>query len=102
MDLIKIIPEIHTLTTGIYYEQLKELLDFVLELNKNKALNEIEISYKDRKKYKIFCKEVVYRECKKIGEYFDIPVLKCNNLSEKELIVCINIDKLKPDLINYC
>lgn len=89
-NLEKIISEIKTLTTGIYYNQLQELLDYI-----------VEIPYEDRKKYKIICKEVVYRECKRIADYFRIDVLKANYLPENDLICCINFYELEKYTTNY-
>ena len=30
--------------------------------------------YKDRKKYKIICRESIYKECKRIADYFEIEI----------------------------
>lgn len=90
MNLERIIPEIHTITTGIYYKELQETLDYILE-----------IPYKDRKGYLICCQEKIYRECKKIGKFFKIPVIIETALLDKNLIVIINVDKIKNDFTNY-
>ena len=62
--LEKIIPEIHTITCGIYYKQLQELLNSIL----NRPVDK-------RKKDIILCKEGIYRQCKKIA-YFSYPYSK--------------------------
>lgn len=72
----EIFAEINTFTVGIYYKQLKELVKSILK-----------ISYKQRHKYIIICQEKVYRECKKIADYFNIKAIKSSYLPEDILMV---------------
>ena len=75
-ELEEIFAEIKNLTTGIYYEQLKKLVKSILK-----------ISYKQRYKYVVICQEKVYKECKKIADYFNMKAIKSSYLSENILIV---------------
>lgn len=76
MDLKEIFEEIRNLTTGIYYKQFKELVESICK-----------IPFIQRYRYTVICKEEVYRECKKIADYFKMKVIKSNNLPEDILIV---------------
>ena len=76
MDLEEIFAEIRNLTTGIYYKQFKELVESICK-----------IPFIQRYRYTVICKEEVYRECKKIADYFKMKVIKSNNLPEDILIV---------------
>lgn len=84
MKLEEIIPEIHTLTTGFYYRELQKLVDHLMT-----------ISPSDRIKYRVICRESIYRECKRITDFFNIKVLQSNDLPEKHLMICVNYHKLK-------
>jgi len=75
-ELEEIFAEINTFTVGIYYKQLKELVKSILK-----------ISYKQRHKYVVICQEKVYRECKKIADYFNIKAIKSSYLPEDILMV---------------
>lgn len=90
MKLERIIPEIKTLTTGIYYKQLQELVDFLMKHWD-----------KDIWKYKIVCDELLYNECKTIGIFFQTEVLKTNHLPEGTLIACVNFYELLNNNANY-
>ena len=90
MKLERIIPGIKTLTTGIYYKQLQELVNFLMKRGD-----------KDIWKYKIICNELLYDECKTIGMFFQIEVLKTNNLPEGTLITCVNFYELLNNNTNY-
>mgnify|MGYP001623627579 CR=1 FL=1 len=76
MKVEEIIPEIKALTTYIYYEKLQELIDFIV---KNKDIN----------KYQIVCQEQLYNECKRIGSFFGIEIIKSFNLPENILMLCV-------------
>lgn len=75
-ELEEIFVEMKNLTTGIYYEQFKKLIKSILK-----------ISYKQRYKYVVICQEKVYRECKKIADYFNMKAIKSSYLPENILIV---------------
>lgn len=75
-ELEEIFAEMKNLTTGIYYKQFKKLVKSISK-----------ISYKQRYKYVIICKEEVYRECKKIADYFNMKAIKSSYLPENILIV---------------
>ena len=87
MKLEEIIPEIHTLTTGTYYRELQKLVNYLMTIPPS-----------ERKKYRVICRESIYRECKRITDFFSIKVLQSNELPEKNLIICVNYHKLKKDL----
>lgn len=76
MDLEGIFAEINTLTVGIYYEQFKELVESILK-----------IPFRQRYRYTVICKENVYKECKKIADYFEIKTVKSDYLLDDILIV---------------
>lgn len=76
MDLEEIFAEIRNLTTGIYYKQFKELVESICK-----------IPFIQRYRYTVICKEEVYRECKKIADYFKMKVIKSSHLPEDILIV---------------
>lgn len=86
MELEEIFVEIETLTTGIYYKQLKELVNSI-----------IEIPHKERNKYSIVCQEKVYRQCKKIADYFNIKTIKLAYLPDDILIFLF-----KQDFLGRC
>lgn len=90
MKLEQIIPEIKTLTTGVYYKEFQKLLD---------ALNEIPVT--KIKKYKIICQEHVYNECFKIGNFFKVETLKSNNLSTNTLIILVDWAKIINENMNF-
>ena len=75
-ELEEIFAEMKNLTTGIYYEQLKKLVKSILKK-----------SYKQRYKYVVICQEKVYKECKKIADYFNMKAIKSSYLPENILIV---------------
>lgn len=83
MKVEKIIPEIKSLTTGMYYEKFQELIDFLIK-NKD-ILNE----------YIIVCQEQLYNECKRIGLFFKVKTIKCYELPENVLIFCIKKNLFK-------
>ena len=87
MKLEEIIPEIHTLTTGTYYRELQRLVDHLMT-----------ISPSNRVKYRVICKESINRECERITDFFNVKLLKSNELPEKHLMICVNYHKLKKDL----
>lgn len=91
MKLERIIPEIKALTNGIYYKKLQELLDFLIERNKKG----------DIWHYKIICNELLYDECKTIGMFFKIEVIKSLCLPEGVLITCVNFYELLNNNMNY-
>lgn len=76
MELEEIFAEIENLTTGIYYKQFKKIVKSISK-----------ISYKQRYKYVVICQEKVYRECKKIADYFKMKAIKSSYLPENILIV---------------
>lgn len=76
MDLEPIFAEIKNLTTGIYYKQFKKLVKYISK-----------IPYEQRDNYIVRCKEEVYRECKKIADYFGIKTIKSDYLPEDILMV---------------
>ncbi len=75
-ELEEIFAEMKNLTTGIYYKQFKKLVKSILK-----------ISYKQRYKYVVICQEEVYRECKKIADYFNMKAFKSGYLPENILMV---------------
>ena len=89
MKLERIIPEIKTLTTGIYYKEFQKLIDYLTEIP------DVEI-----KKHKIICQEYVYNECFKIGNFFKVKTLKSNNLPTNVLITIVNWDKIMNENMN--
>ena len=91
MKLERIIPEIKTLTSGFYYKQLQELVDFLVEKMKNDTIWH----------YKIICNEMLYDECKIIGMFFRIEVIKSHDLPKKTLITCVNFYELLNNNMNY-
>lgn len=90
MKLEKIIPEIKTLTTGIYYKEFQKLLDSLVEI----PVTEI-------KNYKIICQEHVYNECYKIGIFFKVKTLKSNNLPTNVLITLVDWKKIMDKNMNF-
>ncbi len=76
MDLEEIFAEIKTLTTGIYYKQFKELVESILK-----------IPFRQRYRYTVICKENVYKECKKIADYFEIKTVKSDYLPDNTLMI---------------
>ena len=76
MELEEIFAEIKNITTGIYYKQFEKLVKSISK-----------ISYKQRYKYVVICKEEVYRECKKIADYFKMKAFKSRYLPEDILMV---------------
>ena len=88
MDLEKIFAEIKTLTTGIYYKQFKELVESILK-----------IPFKQRDRYTVICKENVYKECKKIADYFEIKTVVSDYLPDDILIVLYKNENLGGVLI---
>lgn len=91
MKLERIIPEIKTLTTGIYYKELQELLDFLLEKLRNDTIWH----------YKIICDEMLYDECRTMGMFFRIEVIKSNYLPKGVLVTCVNFYELLNNNMNY-
>ena len=83
-DLQEIFAEINTLTVGIYYEQLKELVESISK-----------IPFKQRYRYTLICKENIYKECKKIADYFGIKTVKSDYLQDYILIVLYKNEKLE-------
>ena len=86
-ELEEIFAEMKNLTTGIYYEQFKKLVKSILK-----------ISYKQRYKYVVICQEKVYRECKKIADYFNMKAIISSLLPENILVVLYNEEYLGDDL----
>ena len=84
MDLEEIFAEINTLTVGIYYEQFKKLVESILK-----------IPFRQRYKYTVICKENVYKECKKITDYFEIKTIKSDYLLDDILIVLYKNENLR-------
>lgn len=82
-ELEEIFAEMKNFTTGIYYKQFKKLVKSILK-----------ISYKQRYKYVVICQEKVYRECKKIADYFNMKVIKSSCLPENILIVLYKEENL--------
>ena len=76
MDLEAIFAEINTLTVGIYYKQLKELVNSISE-----------IPHKERNKYLIVCQENIFAQCKKIADYFNIKTIKSAYLPDDILMI---------------
>ena len=87
MKVENIIPEIHTLTTGIYYKEFQKLIDCVLN---------IPVMY--RKNYWIICRESVSLECKRIGDFFNVKTMKTHMLPNQYLIICVNYRRLRRDM----
>ncbi len=83
MDLEEIFAEINTLTVGIYYEQFKELIESI-----------VKIPFRQRYRYTVICKENVYKECKKIADYFAIKIVKSDYLPDDTLIVLYKNENL--------
>lgn len=81
MDLEEIFAEINTLTVGIYYEQFKELVENILK-----------IPFRQRYRYTVICKENVYKECKKIADYFGIKTVESDYLPDDILIVLYKME----------
>lgn len=75
--------EIKNLTTGIYYNQLKKLIESILE-----------IPFKQRDRYIVICKENVYKECKKIADYFEIKTVASDYLPDDILIILYKNENL--------
>ena len=90
MNLERIMAEIKTLTTGIYYKELQKLLDAL-----------VEIPDKEIKNHKIICQECVYNECFKIGNFFKVETLKSNNLPTNVLIILVNWQKIMDKNMNF-
>lgn len=86
MELEEIFAEINTLTVGIYYKQLKELVKSI-----------IEIPHKERNKYSIGCQENIFAQCKKIADYFNIKTIKLVYLPDDILILLF-----KQDFLGRC
>ena len=84
MKLERIIPEIKTLTSGVFYRELQELEDFLVEKLKQDTIGH----------YKIICTELLYEECKRIGLFFRIEVIKSLNLPTDTLITCVDFFEL--------
>ena len=76
LELEEIFAEINTLTTGIYYKQFKELVGSILK-----------IPFRQRYEYTVICKEEVYRECKKIADYFEIKIIESSYLPDNTLMI---------------
>lgn len=68
--------EMKTITAGIYYKQLKEIAEFILNLPR-----------KERKKFIIFCKYSIFQKCKQIGDYFKLKTKISEYLPEN--VLCI-------------
>lgn len=90
MKLERIIPEMKTLTTGIYYKEFQKLIDWLLE-----------IPHTEIKNYKIICQEYVYKECLKIGNFFKVETLKSNNLPTNVLVTLIDWEKIMNKNMNF-
>lgn len=75
-ELEEIFAEMKNLTAGIYYKQFKKLVKSISK-----------ISYKQRYKYVVICQEEVYRECKKIADYFEMKAFESGYLPEDILMV---------------
>lgn len=78
MELEKIIPEIHTITCVIYYKQLQELLNSILNRPVDKKKKDI-----------ILCKKEVYTPCKRIADFFKMKVNIATYLPEDIIIVLV-------------
>lgn len=76
MDLEEIFAEINTLTVGIHYKQFKELVESILK-----------IPFRQRYRYTVICKENVYKECKKIADYFKMKAFESGYLPKDILMV---------------
>ena len=89
-DLEKTIAKMKLLTCERYNDILEELIDYILALPDG-----------DIKKHMIVCQEKVYKECKKIGDYFKIKTNAVNHLPEDVLCVCVNVYEIeKPFIFN--
>ena len=88
MNLERILAEMRTLTTEIYYKQFEELLDYLCSL-------------KNIEDYIILCQERIYKESKKIGDYFKIRTIKADYLPDDTLIAIVNFEKINKDFMNF-
>lgn len=86
MKVEEIIPEIHSLTNGIYYVELQRLVNYLMGI--------IPI---DRKKYRVICRESVYNECKRITDFFNVKLYMAYDLPDKYLMVCVNYHELRKE-----
>lgn len=82
-DLEEIFAEINTLTVGIYYKQFKQLVESISKIH-----------FRERYKYTVICKENVYKESKKIADYFVIKTVKSDYLQDYILFVLYKNEKL--------
>jgi hypothetical protein len=87
MKVEELIPEIHALTTSIYYKELQKLVNYLMTIPPS-----------ERKKYRVICKESINRECERITDFFNVKLLKSNALPENHLIICVNYYELRKDL----
>lgn len=85
MDLETIFAEIKTTTIGIYYKELKELVDYILTLER-------------KTEHIIYVNPRIYDATKKIGKYFEIEVIETHLLPEDMLIVIADKKYLKPNM----
>lgn len=88
MNLERILAEMRTLTTGIYYKQFEEALDYLCSL-------------KNVEDYIILCQERIYKESKKIGDYFKIRTIKADYLPDDTLIAIVNFEKIRDEFMNF-
>lgn len=87
MKLEEIIPEIYTLTNSVYGREMQKLVDFLFT---------IPASY--RKRYRILCRESIGNECQRIADFFNIKLIKSEELPDDCLMICVNYHKLRRDL----
>ena len=85
MNLEEIFTEIKTTTIGIYYKQLKELVDYILTLER-------------KTEHIIYVRPEIYDVAKKIGKYFEIEVIETHLLPEDMLTVIADKKYLKPNM----
>ena len=73
----------YSTTAVVYDKQLKELIKSILK-----------IPFTQRDRYMVICKENVYKECKKIVDYFEIKTIKSDFLPDDILIVLYKNENL--------
>ena len=75
--------------SNLYYLTDDKKTDYIVDYKQfEKLVKSIsKISYKQRYKYVVICKEEVYRECKKIADYFKMKAFKSRYLPEDILMV---------------
>lgn len=68
--------EMKAIAVGMYYRQLKDMAEFILDLPR-----------KERKKHIILCQYSIFNKCKQIGDYFNLKTKISEHLPEN--VLCI-------------